>query len=579
MTTLSFKNKIVALIIAAIVATILVSYISVNYFISDYIYRSDTKNITHNIDLIERKLEFDLQTKLNMAESLTVNMLDIGEVKNNSGFERIVKVVVSYAFDDTGAMSDEESDRFIAQAKGHPVGIMISPVTEIDGKPFITISSRRSDDSVYFFVLNLSAVGEAVSQYAAHGSFVELVSDNGITVYTNKNGDQLIPVSRTVELGEQSWQLTGYIDESSIEANTANLNWSITLALVVTGLLIVLVGIVVLNVSFKPLLRLKDVVGGLSQGHGDLTQRLEVSSQDEIGQISQSINLFIEKLQTMFVEVSHSSSQIDVAVGQLSQQSQSNTQTLHGHTIETEQAITAIEEMSATAGSIAQSASDAAKLTDKTNQHAGEAKVTVTNAVDSVTALMDQVTSMSGTIGTMSQDAKQISTVLQVIGEIAEQTNLLALNAAIEAARAGEQGRGFAVVADEVRALAARTQESTSQIGEMLDKLHRTTDSVVDEMASTSQSCEQTAERTHQVMDSLNVVTDSVVEINDLNTLMATSAEQQSQVTQEVSRNMAAIQEMVRQLNDNADQATAVSGELSTTSQALSEVVGRFKVS
>ncbi|QTG90632.1 methyl-accepting chemotaxis protein, partial [Vibrio furnissii] len=275
-------------------------------------------------------------------------------------------------------------------------------------------------------------------------------------------------------------------------------------------------------------------------------------SKDEIGQISASINRFIEQLQGMFIQVSSSSSQIDGAVNQLSNQSASNVQMLQSHTVETEQVIAAIEEMSATAASIAQSASDAAKLTERTNTYADESKHTVNDAVSSVSELESDVAEMSHTIGAMSEDTKQISTVLQVIGDIAEQTNLLALNAAIEAARAGEQGRGFAVVADEVRALAARTQQSTAQINDMLSKLRQTSDNVVTKMESTRRSCEATSNSTHKVMTSLNTVTTSVVEINDLNTLMATSAEQQSQVTGEISRNMAAIQNLIGQLNHNA---------------------------
>jgi methyl-accepting chemotaxis protein len=342
--------------------------------------------------------------------------------------------------------------------------------------------------------------------------------------------------------------------------------------------IIIGLSVAMLHFAFKPLLRLKELVADLSQGNGDLTQRLSVTSQDEIGQISTSINRFIEQLQGMFIEVSNSSEKIDSAVNHLSSQSESNMQMLNAHTIETEQVITAIDEMSATAGSIAQSAADAAKLTELTNTYADESKQTVNQAVRSVTALESDVAEMSNTISAMNQDTKQIGTVLQVIGDIAEQTNLLALNAAIEAARAGEQGRGFAVVADEVRALAARTQQSTAQINEMLSKLNNTSENVVSKMETTRKSCQATSQSTHKVMESLNTVTTSVVEINDLNTLMATSAEQQSHVTEEVSRNMAAIQALIGQLNDSAAETDNISRELGGTSSDLSQVVGQFKV-
>ncbi len=578
MKTLSFKNKIMILIVAIITITVLVSFISVNHFISGYIYQSDTKNITHNIDLIDQKIQDELVNKINLAETLSVNMLNVATVKKTSGFAKIIRIVSNYGFDDTGNMSDEELQNYIELAKNQPNETQISPVTLVNGQPMMTISSRRFDNSVYFFVINLSELGGIMQRYAMDGSYIELTSDNQIPIYSDKQEGHLIPLSRSIDIGGKNWQLTGYIDEDNIANNTAGLNWMITLALLVTGGIIVLVSVVLLNMAFKPLLHLKEVVADLSEGNGDLTQRLTVRSKDEIGSISHSINTFIEKLQTLFVEVSDSSDKIDNAVHHLSAQSQSNTDTLQQHTSETEQAIAAIEEMSATANSISESASDAAKLTDKTNQFADEAKSAVSNAVSSVGDLITQVTSMSETIQTMSQDTNQISDVLKVIGEIAEQTNLLALNAAIEAARAGEQGRGFAVVADEVRALAARTQQSTSQINEMLNKLHQTSDNVVNDMTSTQSSCEQTAERTNQVMSALNVVTDSVMDINDLNALIATAAEQQSQVTGEVSRNMSAISQMVDNLNANASEIVSVNDELSATSRLMTDVVNRFKV-
>ncbi|HFQ5145981.1 TPA: methyl-accepting chemotaxis protein [Vibrio vulnificus] len=577
MTPLSFKNKIIALIIAIISLTIITSYFSANYFISRYIQDTDSKNITHNVDLIQRKLENELNGKLALANSLNFSMMDISETKESSGFDKIIKIVNGYAFDDSGNMSEEDAQQYTNLAESHGDATVVSPVSMLNGEPSITFSLKRIDDSVDFFVLNLGQFSQVIADYAAEGSYAELLA-NGSVIFSNKQGSNLTPIARPVEFAGQRWELIGYIDLDNIQSNTDQLNWMITLALLVCAAVIIVSSVILLQVSFKPLSRLNSVVADLSQGNGDLTQRLAIESKDEIGQISHSINLFIEKLQQMFIEVADSSKEIDHAVVNLTEQSRSNLHTLNQHTQETEQAITAIEEMSASANSIAQSADNAAHLTETTTRYADESKQTVTGAVESVNGLVTQVVAMSDTIMRMSDDTKQISTVLQVIGDIAEQTNLLALNAAIEAARAGEQGRGFAVVADEVRALAARTQQSTAQINEMLAKLKSTTENVVNEMGSTRTRCEETAERTNHVMDSLNVVTDSVAEINNLNTLMATSAMEQRQVTQEVSKNMAAIQEIVRLLNENAAQSTSISDELQNTSHALTDVVGRFRV-
>ncbi|EOX3379088.1 methyl-accepting chemotaxis protein [Vibrio cholerae] len=577
MAQLSFKNKIIALIIAIISLTIITSYFSVNYFISDYIKQADSQNITHNIDLMQRKLENELNSKLTLAQSLNFSMMDIGETKASSGFNKIIKIVNGYAFDDTGNMSEEDAQQYVSLAENHGDAVMVSPVTFNEGQPTITFSVKRFDESVDFFVFNLSAFSQMMTDYATEGSFAELMA-NGNVIFSDKQGVNLTPITRPINFAGQDWQLIGYIDLTAIQANTDQLNWKITLALLICAFVIIVASVTMLHVSFKPLSRLNTLVANLSQGNGDLTQRLAVESKDEIGQICNSINLFIEKLQQMFIDVADSSKEIDRAVVHLSNQARSNLNTLNQHTQETEQAITAIEEMSASAGSIAQSADDAALLTERTNRYADESKQTVTEAVNSVNGLVNQVSSMAETITRMSEDTKQINSVLQVIGAIAEQTNLLALNAAIEAARAGEQGRGFAVVADEVRALASRTQQSTSQINDMLATLKTTTENVVKEMDSTRIHCEETAERTNHVMDSLNVVTDSVAEMNNLNTLIATSAMEQRQVTHEVSKNMAAIQEMVRKLNMNAAQVTSVSNDLQNTSHALSDVVGRFRV-
>ena len=179
----------------------------------------------------------------------------------------------------------------------------------------------------------------------------------------------------------------------------------------------------------------------------------------------------------------------------------------------------------------------------------------------------------------MASETDGINTVLGVIGDIAEQTNLLALNAAIEAARAGEQGRGFAVVADEVRNLASRTKESTEEIETALASLLKGSQSVVDSMESTKEKCGQTAEGAGQVAESLDVMTDFVTEINDLSTQIAAAAQEQNSVTQELSRNMTAINDIVGELDNNGKQALEDAHSIAEINTRLSGIVGRFKLS
>jgi methyl-accepting chemotaxis protein len=228
-----------------------------------------------------------------------------------------------------------------------------------------------------------------------------------------------------------------------------------------------------LYVLYKPILLLKEMVTDLSKGNGDLTRRLKVTNQDDLGQISQGINQFIANLQSMMLEVLQSSTHIGSSVERLKSEAEANSHILVAHTTETELIVAAIEGMSATANDVARNGATTASFTQATNIQTLESKAVVGKATDTVAQLVREVENISANIAEIDRDTVNITQVLKVIGEIADQTNLLALNAAIEAARAGEQGRGFAVVADEVRALAARTQTSTAEIEQTLTKLRQ----------------------------------------------------------------------------------------------------------
>ncbi|EPN4990506.1 methyl-accepting chemotaxis protein [Vibrio vulnificus] len=377
---------------------------------------------------------------------------------------------------------------------------------------------------------------------------------------------------------DQYWTLMVFVDQDTALAGVREAQNEA----IVTGVILLLVSAVVmvltLEHAYRPLLKLKKAVLGLSKGSGDLTARLTVEGGDDLAQISEGFNRFVQSLQGMMLQVSEASQNISSNIVQLNQTAVENEKVLITHSAETDQVVTAITEMSESARSVAENVTQSNRITEGASKEAKQSLEIVNNAVTTVSALVNDVEEMSNRIVSMNQDANKISEVLNVIGEISEQTNLLALNAAIEAARAGEQGRGFAVVADEVRALAARTQNSTTEISEMLSKLLDGTSSVVASMERTKQQCQSTASKTSEVSNSLNLMSGSVRDIDDVSTQIAAATEEQSTVAAELSRNMLAIRDIVTNLVASGRQTVAATESLADSNHELDKLVSNFKL-
>ncbi|MDM5087033.1 methyl-accepting chemotaxis protein [Aeromonas rivipollensis] len=343
------------------------------------------------------------------------------------------------------------------------------------------------------------------------------------------------------------------------------------------GLLFVLMVLAIRQLGSR-LQTLKLNIDALSAGDADLTARIQVKGHDELDNIALSVNRFIAYLQQMMVQVTDATDLITRELAQLDQQTGQARRILGEHASETDQVVTALTELSSTADSVAQHASDSASFTEAANGQAANSRKVVGSASASVVALIDEVDLAAAKVLEMQEDAKQIGSVLGVIGGIAAQTNLLALNAAIEAARAGEQGRGFAVVADEVRALAARTQNSTAEVGSMLSRLTQGVAEAVVAMEQTKRSCQAAADTTGQVTGGLDNMADSVVQIHDLSSQIATAAEEQSRVTEEINRNMVSIRDMLNLLVQNGSQTEQSAASLLGSNRQLLALVRRFKV-
>jgi len=453
---------------------------------------------------------------------------------------------------------------------------MVSDATKLAGSAAIIMSQ---DTSILASSSPALKVGEKGADIASLKSvLVNATQQKSAIQEYQLNGVDKLMFSKQIVVGDKKWYFVIGLDKDVAFADLQDAKYDAIFVALTACVLSVVLAFFVIQALYRPILELKKTITGLSQGDGDLTQRLEVRTKDDLGQIADGVNQFIASLQSMMLEIQNVSLQLQENVESLKGKSTRNAAILESHVSETEQIVAAIEEMNATADAMATDAANTAQLTHKANEASGVSQTTVSQAQTTVSVLVQDVDATAENVQRMSEETDGINAILSVIGEIAEQTNLLALNAAIEAARAGEQGRGFAVVADEVRNLASRTKESTEEIESALSSLLKGNQSVVEAMDTTKERCQETADGMGGVTESLGTMTQFVGDINDLSTQIATAAEEQSSVTQEVSRNMSAISDIVSELDNNSKEALAESETIASVNSSLAAIVGRFKL-
>ncbi|WP_027907358.1 methyl-accepting chemotaxis protein [Pseudomonas taiwanensis] len=311
---------------------------------------------------------------------------------------------------------------------------------------------------------------------------------------------------------------------------------------------------------------------------GDLTQPIKVSGRDEPALLLGALSRMQESLRDTIRKIAASSDQLASASEELHTVTEDTSRGLHQQSAEIDQAATAVNQMTAAVEEVANNAvstADASKGADRTTR---DGRDRVNQALESIQHLVQDVSGTSQEIEQLASNANEISRVLDVIGAIAGQTNLLALNAAIEAARAGEAGRGFAVVADEVRALAHRTQQSTAEIEQMIVGIQSGTERAVSAMHSSQGRANGTLEVAQSAGQALEVIAEAIASINQRNLVIASASEQQAQVAREVDRNLVNIRDLAMQTSAGANQTSAAAQDLSRLAVDLNGMVAQFKV-